>query len=161
MRKRIVLLVLILLNLATIFFFSHQDSKTSGRLSSNITNQIQVYTPHYAEKTEAQQKVVHTQWQYFLRGLAHGLLFCCLGVLSTLLVKTFHVRWYVYFCNLLAGFLVALSDEIHQTFVPGRTFGWDDISYDMTGFLLGMVITCLVISIIQWIRFKKQKTVKN
>ncbi len=147
MRKRIILMILIFLNLATIFFFSHQDSKTSGRLSSNITNQIQVHTPHYAEKTEAQQKVVHTQTQYLIRGLAHGLLFFCLGILTFLFLRTFPMKWFWYFLNLPVGFLIALSDEIHQIYVPGRTFGWDDISYDMLGFSLGMMMVLMLILI--------------
>lgn len=45
--------------------------------------------------------------------------------------------------NVLLCFLVALSDEIHQLFVPGRSFGWDDILYDSIGFLTGMVIVIL------------------
>lgn len=148
MRKRIILLILIFLNLGTIFFFSHQDSKASGKLSSDITNQIKVHTPRYAEKTEAQQKVVHTQTQYLIRGLAHGTLFFSLGVLSILLLRAYKSCWFWYLGNLLMGFLVALSDEIHQLYVPGRSFGWDDISYDMFGFLLGMLTVLLFV----WIR---------
>ena len=144
MKKRVILLVLIFLNLGVIFFFSHQTSEVSGKLSSGITSQIKVHTPHYAEKTQAQQKVVHTQVQYAIRGLAHGCLFFSLGVLSLLLWKTFSCKWYVMIMsNVLLGFLVALSDEIHQLFVPGRSFGWDDILYDSIGFLTGMVIVML------------------
>ncbi|MBR5239108.1 MAG: VanZ family protein [Clostridia bacterium] len=154
MRKRIILLILIVLNLATIFFFSHQDSKASGKLSSDITNQIKVHTPHYAEKTEAQQKVVHTQTQYLIRGLAHGALFFCLGILTFLFLQTFHIKWFWYFCNLPFGFLIALSDEIHQLYVPGRTFGWDDISYDMLGFSSGMFVVLILMLIFKLLHKK-------
>lgn len=144
MKKRVILLVLIALNLGIIFFFSHQTSEVSGKLSSGITSQIKVHTPHYAEKTQAQQKVVHTQVQYAIRGLAHGCLFFSLGVLTLLFWKTCSCKWYLVITgNVLFGFLVALSDEIHQLFVPGRSFGWDDILYDSIGFLTGMIIVLL------------------
>lgn len=138
MRKRIMLLVLIFLNLAIMFFFSHQNSKVSGKLSSDITTKIEVHTPHYAQKNEAEQKVTHTQTQYLIRGLAHGILFFCLGILTVSFLGTFSMKRYWYSVNLFVGFLVALSDEFHQLYVPGRTFGWDDIFYDMLGFVLGM-----------------------
>lgn len=139
MMKRVILIFLILLNLGTIFFFSHQDSKASGRLSSNLTSQLEVHTPHYAEKNQAQQKVVHTQVQYAVRGLAHGCLFFVLGILFTLFWRTFpHKLLLLFGKNMFLGVLIALSDEIHQIFVPGRTFGWDDIWYDSLGFFLGM-----------------------
>ncbi len=144
MKRRVILLVLIVLNLGIIFFFSHQNSEVSGKLSSGITSQIKVHTPHYAEKTQAQQKVVHTQVQYAIRGLAHGCLFFSLGILTLLLWKTFSSQWcYMLTWNMLFGFLIALSDEVHQLFVPGRSFGWDDILYDSIGFFAGMVIVML------------------
>ncbi|MBP3447417.1 MAG: VanZ family protein [Clostridia bacterium] len=146
MTKRLLLFVLILLNLAIIFFFSHQDSVSSGQLSSALTSQIKVHTPHYTEKTQAQQKVVHTQIQYTVRGLAHGFLFFTLGILMTLFGNTFSHRWYQYLTgNILLGFFIALSDEIHQIFVPGRTFGWDDILYDSLGYLLGIAAAVVMI----------------
>lgn len=144
MTKRMILFFLILLNLATIFYFSHQTSKISGKLSSDITRKIEVYTPHYAEKNEAQQKVVHTQTQYFIRGMAHGALFFSLGILTLLFVKTFSTNWLWLLGNFVFGFFIALGDEIHQIFVPGRMFGWDDISYDMLGFTIGMLCVFLL-----------------
>jgi VanZ family protein len=35
--------------------------------------------------------------------------------------------------------LYALSDEIHQHFVPGRAFEWSDLALDLGGSVLGVV----------------------
>ena len=40
----------------------------------------------------------------------------------------------------LAGLLYALSDEIHQLFVPGRSFQLQDLLVDAAGLLLGIVL---------------------
>lgn len=155
MTKRAILIGLIVLNLTTIFLFSHQDAASSGRISSGITNQIKVHTPHYAEKTEAQQKVVHTQTQYLIRGLAHGILFFSLGILFLMLLRTFCTRWYMSVISLLVGFLAAWCDEVHQLYVPGRSFGWDDILYDMSGFLFGTLTVLLIAGIKNLLQKKK------
>ncbi len=156
MRKRIILLILILLNLATIFFFSHQDAKTSTAVSNAISKQIEVRTPDYSTKNQGERNVLHTHVQRSLRRSAHAILFCSLGILTFLFLRTFKIRWFWYFCALPVGFLIALSDEIHQLYVPGRTFGWDDISYDMLGFILGMLTVLLTVCIVKCFQIIKR-----
>ncbi len=156
MTKRVIFLVLIFLNLATIFFFSHQDSATSTAVSNSISRQIEVRTPDYVNKTQGEKNVLHTGVQRTLRRGAHLLLFFTLGILTYLFFCTFQKRWFVFVGNLMLGFLIALSDEFHQTFVPGRSFGWDDISYDMIGFFLGTLLTLLAICISNIFHKKKK-----
>ena len=36
--------------------------------------------------------------------------------------------------------LFAISDEIHQIFVPGRIFSYSDIAFDIAGAYLGLVL---------------------
>lgn len=36
--------------------------------------------------------------------------------------------------------LFAFSDELHQTFVPGRVFSWSDVGADLIGVGVGIVI---------------------
>ena len=44
----------------------------------------------------------------------------------------------------LAGLLYALSDEIHQLFVPGRAFELVDLLLDAIGILIGLLIYMLL-----------------
>lgn len=143
MRKRIVLLILIVLNLAMMFFFSHQNGPASTAVSTAISHQIEVSTPGYETKSLGERNAFHVHTQKSLRHWAHGILFFTLGILMYMFLNTYAIKWYRFPMALMIGFLVALGDEIHQLYVPGRSFGWDDISYDMLGFLSGTLIICL------------------
>lgn len=37
-----------------------------------------------------------------------------------------------------ATFAYAISDEVHQTFVPGRTFSFEDLAVDLAGIVTGV-----------------------
>jgi VanZ family protein len=41
------------------------------------------------------------------------------------------------------GSLFAVSDEVHQNFVPGRTFSMTDIDLDLLGLVIGIVVVIL------------------
>ena len=152
MRKRIILMILIFLNLATIFFFSHQNGSESTAVSTAISRQIEVSTPGYESKSLGERNSFHVHTQKTLRHWAHALLFFTLGILMYLFLNTFPKKWYRFPMVLVIGFLIALGDEIHQLYVPGRSYGWDDISYDMLGFLSGILVICLFIFAIKCIK---------
>ena len=122
MRKRIILLILIVLNLGTIFFFSHQPSSSSAILSNAVSHQVEVRTPNYEQKTQDDKNIFHANMQSVVRKIAHIVLFSALGLLVLLFCTTFPIRWYcAVLLTLIFGFLCALGDEFHQSFVPGRT----------------------------------------
>ncbi len=140
MRKRMVLLILILLNLATIFFFSHQNSVTSARVSNRVSGRIVVHTRNYAAKNQSEKNIFRANFQSALRRAAHVILFFTLGALVQAFVATFFVPWYCSVVTALFGFLCALGDELHQMFVPGRTAQCSDVMYDMLGVVLGILL---------------------
>ena len=145
MKKRVVLLFLIILNLAIIFYFSHQNATASSAVSNVISRQIEVKTPNYETKNQGERNVLHANTQRFLRQSAHVILFFALGILIQLFLDTFFLRWYV--CaplTLVFGFLCAIGDEFHQTFVPGRTAQWSDVNRDMQGIIFGIALILLV-----------------
>ena len=47
---------------------------------------------------------------------------------------------------LLIGGLYAVSDEFHQSFVPGRNAGLLDLAFDILGVVLGFYMAKMVIS---------------
>lgn len=158
MRKRMILLVLIFLNLGTIFFFSHQNATTSTAISNALAKHIEVNTPDYEQKNQGEKNVLHNHMQRGLRKLAHACLFCSLGVLVLLFCCTFPMRWFwSVVCTIIFGFMCAIGDEFHQSFIPGRTAQWSDISYDMQGIILGVAVTALV----AWLAFVTKKYTKK
>ena len=46
----------------------------------------------------------------------------------------------VYLLSVIFSIIYAITDEIHQSFVPGRSCNFFDLLFDTTGVLLGSVI---------------------
>ena len=44
----------------------------------------------------------------------------------------------------LFSFFYACSDEIHQSFIPGRAGQFSDVMIDMKGVLIGVLLVCLI-----------------
>ena len=72
-------------------------------------------------------------WDTILRKLAHTAEYAVLGAL---LVRAVH-RPRVAF---VLGVLYAASDELHQTFVPGRHGSLVDVAIDSVGIAVGIVV---------------------
>ncbi|MBR2902324.1 MAG: VanZ family protein, partial [Clostridia bacterium] len=82
-----------------------------------------------------------------IRTMGHGLEFCGLAVLLAVLIGTYErigilsINGYSNWA--LAVFLsvaYAVTDEVHQIFVPGRVFDWYDIGVDTIGAAIGALL---------------------
>jgi len=58
------------------------------------------------------------------------------AVLGILLFRNFRKTSWVIF----VGYLYAISDEVHQYFVPGRTSKFQDTLIDLLGIIIGLLI---------------------
>jgi VanZ family protein len=70
-------------------------------------------------------------WDLVLRKLAHTAEFALLGLL---LARALRRDWVA----IAAGVAYAVSDELHQTFVPGRVGSPLDVAIDAVGVALGV-----------------------
>jgi VanZ family protein len=59
--------------------------------------------------------------------------------------------------SLFIGVLYAISDEFHQSIVPGRTATLRDIFFDISGIFLGFLIISLLLKITKVNKFLVQK----
>ncbi len=81
-------------------------------------------------------------WDVILRKIAHMTEF---GVLTGLLLRAFRRsapfqrHWLMLFSGVFA-FLYAISDEYHQSFVPGRTPSARDVMIDCIGITVMLII---------------------
>lgn len=83
-----------------------------------------------------------------LRSIAHCLEF--MG-LSVLLFNAVYVTWFLKLTPIIAFLgtvLYAITDEIHQIFVPERAFQISDILVDSTGALIGVIASFIILQII-------------
>ena len=72
-------------------------------------------------------------WDLVLRKLAHAAEYAVLGAL---LVRASGKAWPA----VALGTLYAISDELHQSFVPGRVGSPLDVALDAIGVLVGVVL---------------------
>lgn len=136
-RIRIILIVLIALWLLMIFGFSQQDGNASGSLSLKVAQ-------FFFKNEEVATSMVGP-----IRKMAHVLEYSVGGFLTSIFVLTYPVDYWKRFFY-VSGFIaiVAILDEVHQHFIPGRNGVWYDVLIDIGGCILGVVITNIIIRLI-------------
>ncbi len=92
-----------------------------------------------------------------LRACAHGLEFMGLCVL---IFNAVYVTWehnLTFIISFVCTVCYAITDEIHQIFVPERAFQISDILVDSTGALIGAVASMILLKIILTIKERGNK----
>ncbi|WP_312092974.1 VanZ family protein [Niallia sp.] len=148
-KKRFYLLFFICIaSMMVIFFFSHmpyqeQDIKPFLRDKVDLSN-----VPLPSIRFEYDGQIVSSDAdpygfiEFLFRKAGHVIGYCllCLLLFLTLMHTKIKRKW-VYVLSGTLTLLYALSDEWHQSFVPGRTGHWQDaIIIDGIGVLLGLFV---------------------
>ena len=141
MKKRMALLVTLGV-MAVIFFFSSQPAEVSGALSYSVEQSIrgtgaEYFIPEWFSPNSFAN----------VRKWAHVYIFLALGVCMTCTVQGYHPAWNSRKQGLVSGIvciLYAVSDEVHQYFVPGRAMLAEDVLVDAIGVCLGVLGVFLV-----------------
>lgn len=155
---RCVIAVLLLCHLCLIFHYSNEAAAQSDRTSmSFIETLLQTIHPSFASLPEEARQTRVQSLQKLVRTLAHMAEFALLGVLVCAWVLTFSVRKRWQLAGLAFCACYAVSDEIHQLFVPGRTFQWGDIAVDTIGAALGMAAFLLVCLLFRLVLKRKKE----
>ena len=93
---------------------------------------------------------------HFIRKLAHFCIYALLGFcLCNALNQSVTKRKNGLSISLLSGCLYAISDEIHQYFVPGRSCQISDMILDSCGVLLGSLLFYTLFAVIIKRRYEK------
>jgi VanZ family protein len=133
--------------MAVVFFFSAQTADQSSRLSQGLSGEILEFLNNVGLSIgdDYQGQNNGNELNGIIREAAHASIYFILAILVNYTVKLIKMNYVVSF---LICIFYAVSDEIHQLFVPGRTFQLFDLSMDFTGTIAGL----LVFSILQKIR---------
>jgi VanZ family protein len=133
----------VLVWMGIIFYISHQDSDSTGQNGDifmflfNLLNLDPV-------------RMVELKVPLYLRKLAHVIeyfvLFLLLARLNFQYFKMPKVAW----MSLVVTILYAISDEFHQTFIPGREGKISDVGIDSLGAILALGVLFL------WVRWVKK-----
>ncbi|MGE5544823.1 MAG: VanZ family protein [Bacillota bacterium] len=136
----IVAWVPVVLWMMLIFFFSSQSATESAGISMKITQAflgfINQVVPVFGSGT-----IDYSYLNHVVRKLAHFSLYMVLGILSArALRKSGMTGWKPLIAAVLICVLYAVTDELHQVFVPGRSGQISDVFIDSMGGLVGIFL---------------------
>ncbi len=123
-------LIIVLALLVLIFCLSHENGEDSTETSFWFTTLINFLLPFSVSEST-------------IRTLAHFSEFACLSFFMNNLFVSYKEKLSpVIACTL--SFLYAITDEIHQIFVPGRACQFQDMMVDLAGIVSGMFVFTVV-----------------
>ena len=149
--KRLLSWVAVAAWMVVIFLFSAQTGKDSGDTSGRILRLAMklIYWNFDAFSPQRQESLLAV-WGVILRKGAHFTEYAVLGALLCNALRTYalsaKLRWLL---PVGIGALYAVTDEIHQYFVPERACRLLDMGIDTAGVLFGTAIFMLVVSLWQ------------
>ncbi|MEO2075939.1 MAG: VanZ family protein [Bacillus sp. (in: firmicutes)] len=108
---------------------------TSGAIQKVVVKEHQ--TVHTPSATQDEIEGVNL----IIRKATHVTVF---GILAFLLFKSLEIYRLSYISAWILTFLYAISDEYHQSFMPGRGPSFRDVLIDSSGALLALLLVWLV-----------------
>lgn len=128
-----------------IFKFSSENSGESTGTSNLVIECIININPFTKDLDSAEKEEIKENIKMPIRKLAHFSIYTVLGVTTMWHVSTYAIdRWKRIGGSLAIGMLYAISDEIHQLFVPGRSGQVTDVLIDTMGVLFGIGIVLVI-----------------
>lgn len=145
--RRTVSLMFTVSLMALIFFFSSQNGIASGQTSNGFIKHLaELFVRSFRSLSPEEKFEYAERFQAVVRSLAHFSLYALFGFSVSVTGLSFGLkRFKVYAAEALFCLLYAVSDEIHQHFVPGRSAELTDVVIDTAGAVVGIaafVIVC-------------------
>lgn len=148
--RKILSTILVILWMLTIFYFSHQQgtgsSSTSKKVSMVIVNIIDIKNEMLEEQKEEIVRIIEP----IIRKIAHYTLYMLGGILIINSINAYinEDRKMVIYSSII-GVIYAISDELHQLLVNGRSGKVQDVIIDSIGIFTGIAIYLLIKKIIE------------
>lgn len=140
----------IILTLSIMTFIFYMSSQTADESSASSSLFIEffakIFVSDFEMLTFEKQASIVSSLQFIVRKGAHFSIYALLGGLSYLSVVTynkisFKMRTVL---SAVACLIYSVSDEIHQSFVPGRSGELRDVCIDFCGSLLAILILTFI-----------------
>lgn len=132
---RIVSIILLVAVMVTIFCLSAQDSTDSAEVSGSVVSWL-----YELFKIDLPDGTVRT--------IAHCCEFAALGFLLINAIRSFKESFNPVL-SVIISFGYAITDEIHQLYVPGRAFQLIDLTVDLLGITLGTIAFIILVKLIK------------
>lgn len=139
---RIVSAVAVAVWMYIIFSFSSQNAQVSESVSGGFIEAVaRWFHPDFGALSETQRVALIEAWQHFVRKAAHFSEYAVLGVLTANALRTYRLKNGLRFLLPVAVcFLYAVSDEVHQYFIPQRACRAFDVFIDTCGAVTGIAV---------------------
>jgi len=159
--KRNVLLIILILWMVTVFIFSNQEGGKSSETSLGFIKQIIEILPGIKDMPDIEKQNLIESIHILVRKLAHFSIYAVGGIIAFLWLSTYNLSLGKTFILAISICLVyAISDEIHQLFVEGRSGEIRDVFIDTLGATTGTSIICALKKIYEKV-FLKNIAKKN
>lgn len=128
-----------------IFCFSAQNGDASSDASEGLLFDVfRVLMPHWETLSTTVQDAKLEAWHTLFRKCGHFTEYAVMGLLWTCYTRCEHwetncKRWRIWLPFAVA-LLYAISDELHQLFVPGRSAEPRDVCIDFLGACTGILL---------------------
>ena len=155
--KRVLFLIMLVIAFYIIFNFSAQNGEDSGSLSQRVTE----FIVKVISKVKTMDITTRLHWieklHPIVRKLAHFGVYTVVGFSVMGFMCTFDIRnIFKVLISFSVGVIYAISDEVHQYFIPGRSARVFDVCIDSLGVLTGIFILVIIIvfteAIIYWLK---------
>lgn len=141
MTKKLIYTILLVIWMVVIFLFSNQNGIKSEATSDSFVAKIVDAVTNNEIKESKKDKII-TNTRFVVRKFAHFTIYLILGILAYLTLSSYRIPRVVIYSILLC-FIYACSDEIHQMFLSGRTARILDVIIDISGSIVGIIISSL------------------
>lgn len=136
--------ILVVMWMAVIFAFSHQ----SGEASSSVSRELATVLLRLTGTTG--DSALLSAVEVVLRKIAHGFIFFVLGLLVSYAFETVRIKEFANAgLTLAVCMLYAVSDELHQEFVPGRVGTLTDFLIDTLGIVIAIVLYQVIRTVLE------------
>lgn len=134
-----------------IFILSAQDGAETTMLSEKVTRKIAGFVLYSFDNYSAEmQSMLVSELNHFIRKCAHLSLYCGMGFFIYICAFFFFKkRVFQFLPAFVIPVIFAVTDEMHQQFVDGRTPLASDVVIDTIGALIGIFAAFLIISAVQ------------
>ena len=149
--------------MGVIFYLSSQSAEVSSETSGSLIEALlKFFYPGFDGLSAFRKEELISSLQFAARKSAHCSIYGVLGVFSFLTFVSYRRIAYSarIFISLAVCLIWAVSDEIHQLFVPGRSCEARDVLIDFCGSLLAVFVMALFSRCVKSI-YKRIKTVTS
>ncbi|QQK76481.1 VanZ family protein [Salicibibacter cibarius] len=142
-KQKIVAWLLVIGWMGLIFYFSHQSGEASSSLSGGVTEVAYSWSQRLIPFVTIDFESFHT----LIRKAAHVAVYVVLGIFAVHAFRVSTTERSTRQITLWAWLLCvcyAITDEVHQLFIPGRSGEVSDVVLDSIGALVGIGVYVVV-----------------